>query len=139
MRWWTVLVFVVALAWPREASAFSGCNEACAVAAYAAITVGGVVTAAGSQVMILKGEPDENWGTASLSLAAANGAFAGGILIASGIMAALDDRDAKWVALWGGIQMGVAVAGLVSGAHVVANQDPDKPRPPPGVSMRWEF
>lgn len=105
-----------------EAEAFNGCNEACAYVGYAIITGGGITAAIGSQVSILEGEPDESWGYLSLGLAGANAATSGVLLIIAGVAAAIDeDEMAEGFAIWGGLQMTVAVAALVSGATVVAN------------------
>ncbi len=135
---WRIATLVLALSAvqaldTKPAHAFSGCNEACAVIAYALITGGGLTTAGGAQVSLLRGEPDTSWGYLSLGFAGANAGTAGILLLVAGIMAGSDDEEtAVGFGLWGGIQMSIAVAGLVSGAHVVANDDPD----PPGASPR---
>ncbi len=126
-RAWLFAALVAAslVCFAEEAEAFNTCNEACAYIAYAMVTGGGLVTAAGSQITLLEGEPDPSWGYASLGLAGANAGVAGVLLIVAGVAAALDDDEmATGFAMWGGIQMSVAVAGLVSGAQVVANAEP---------------
>lgn len=112
-----------------DAEAFNTCNEACAVIGYAIITGGGVTTAAASQITLLQGEPSSEWGTASLAFAGANAGVGGVILIVAAVMAATDDDDAKAIAVWGGIQMGIALVGLVSAAHIIANDEQ-----PPGAN-----
>lgn len=126
-----LLALMVVLSHSDDAEALHGCTEACAYIAYGLVTIGGLATAAGSQITLLEGEPDATMGYASLGFAAANGAVGGVILLVSAGMAAFDEDAAPAVAAWGGLQMSIAIAGLVSGATVVANQDA-----PPGGGIR---
>lgn len=122
-----VLVCVVATSDDARAG-----DEGYAVIAYAIVTGGGLTTAAGSQISVLEGEYDPSWGYTSLAFAGANAVTSGVLLIVAGVMAATDDDEGATIfATWGGIQMSIAIAGLVSGATVVANQPPA----PPGEKM----
>jgi hypothetical protein len=123
-----------------EAKAFNNCDEGCVYAAYAIVTGGGIVSAVASQVSLIKGAPDENWGYASLACAGGNAVAAAVILL---VGAFLDDEDEhRAFMIWGGAQMSLAVAGLVSGAQVVANVEdaPSAAAPEPtGASLQLRF
>ncbi len=119
-----MLALSIVVSHSDDAAASSFCNEVCGYVAYVLVTGGGLTTAAGSQISLLRGQPDSSWGEASLGFAAGNAGVGGVLLIVAGIMAALDDDDAATgLAAWGGIQLSIAVAGLVSGATVVSNVD----------------
>ena len=138
------MALILTLLGSEDAQATPFCDKGCAGLAYALVTVGGVVTAAGAQVSLLQGERDEGWGYASLGFAAANGVTGAVLLlIAAGNAAAEDEESANGFALWGGVQMSIAIAGLVSGASIVANDDPERGPPmapaPTGATISFEF
>jgi hypothetical protein len=123
-----------------EARAFNNCDEGCIYIGYALVTGGGIVSAVASQVTLLQGEPDSAWGYTSLGCAGANAVIASIILI---IGAFADDEDEHTAfMIWGGAQMSLAIAGLVSGAEVVANDDDAPVAAAPegtGASLRLSF
>jgi hypothetical protein len=131
-----ILALCLVLFHSDDAEAFTGCNEACLFIAYALVTGSGLVSAAISQVQVIEGKEQEDSGYLTLGLAGANGVTSGVLLIVAGVMAATEEDElATGFAIWGGIQMTIAIAGLVSGATVVANADE---RAPPGAKLRGE-
>jgi hypothetical protein len=129
MRSLLAAVGLLVASFPVSANATTPCfGDGCAVLGYAIVTGGGAVASVGTQISLLEGEPDRQWGMASLGFAGANGLTAA-VLLLLGVISD-DEDDSRALLMTGSAQMGLAISCLVSGAHAVANA----PESPPGAA-----
>jgi hypothetical protein len=100
-----------------QARAWTNCDEGCAIVADGIVAVGGVVTSAGMQVELIRGEPSKEWEIVGASFAGAN-VIGGGVLL---ILSALTDDDDTATALRviGGTQLAIAAG---NGVGVVVTE-----------------
>jgi hypothetical protein len=98
------------------------CDLGCAAAVDGALAVGGVATAVGAQLSLVRGKPSASWAHASLALSGAN-AIGGAILLV--VAAVVDDDDRLPFLVLGTVQMGIALTGLISGAQAEAALPPN--------------